>query len=123
MADAVLSGAVRISSTSNIMTRAFHISVAGISAYFTDEFILAAGVSEFVVSINTLSAPQYVFVTANNVARINYSGHASYVSAASAGWPFNVWAQAGSGILSGPVGLHFANSGTNSALITVFAAQ
>lgn len=122
MADATLSGATRLSSTSNIITRSFELTVSSVSNVFATQFILAAGTSEFVVSIATLSAPTYVVAQATGLCRINYGNHASYVSAASAGWPFTFWAQLCSGG-SGPLALHFGNSGSDSATITVHLAQ
>ena len=118
MASALLSGAFRISNQGNIFNKAFDITTT-ISTWHVQQVVLANGTSEFVLSFTHLSAPNTVFVTANSLCRINYAGHASYVSAASAGWQFkDLWAHVGSG-MSGPIGIHLANSSGDSAIITV----
>ena len=118
MASATISGAFRISNQGNIFNKAFDATVT-VSQWHVQQLVLANGVSEVVISNTQLSLANTIFVTATSICRINYSGHASYVSAASAGWQFkDIWAHMGSGI-SGPTGLHFANSSGDSAIISM----
>ena len=118
MASAILSGAFRISNQGNIFNKAFDATVT-ISVWQVQQLVLANGVSEIVISNALISAPNIIFATATSLCRINYSGHVSYVSAASAGWQFkDMWAHMGSGILS-ITGVHFANSSGDSAIITM----
>lgn len=122
MANAVVSGALRLSSTSSVITRTFSAFVT-VSTIFTDQFVLAAGVSEFVVSVPTISNPGVLVLTATGTCRVNFGNLPSSTSHASAGYQFtDMFAQVGSGI-SGALALHFANSGSDSATITVFAGQ
>jgi len=119
MASALLSGAFRISNTGNVFNRVVSTTTT-VSTWFIQDIILANGVSDVVISIAQLSLANTIVVFGGaSICRINYSGHASYVSSGSAGWQFkDFWAHIGSGI-SGPTGIHMANSSGDSALITV----
>lgn len=118
MASAILSGAFRISNSGNIFNKAFDATVT-VSTWHIQQLVLANGVSDTIVSLAYVSIPGVIFVTATSLCRINYSGHASNLSAASAGWQFkDMWANMGSG-MSGPTGLHFANSSGDSATVTL----
>ena len=118
MASAILSGAFRISNQGNIFNKAFDATVT-VSTWQIQQLVLANGVSEIVVSNALVSAPSVIFATATSLCRINYSGHVSYVSAASAGWLFkDAWIHLGSGITS-ITGIHFSNSSGDSATITL----
>ncbi len=123
VASALLSGAFRISNVGNVFNRTISGTVA-VSTWLAQDILLAHGVSELVLSLTTLSAPGVVMlINATSICRVNYSGHASYVSAASAGWQFkDFWGQMGSGI-SGPTGIHLANSSGDSALVTLIVGM
>jgi hypothetical protein len=122
MASAILSGAFRVSNSGNIFNRAFDTTVT-VSTWQIQQLVIANGVSDTIVSLAYISIPNMIFVTATSLCRINYSGHASNLSAASAGWNFkDMWAHMGSG-MSGPTGLHFANSSGDSATITLAIAM
>ncbi len=118
MASAVVSGAFRVSNNNNVFNRAFS-GLTSVSAWVVQDLIIANGASDVILSYAQVSVPNVVFMTATSIVRVNFAGHASYVSAASAGWQFKdlfVWM--GSGI-SGPIALHFANSSGDSATVTV----
>jgi len=123
MASALLSGAFRISNGGgNVFNRVLSTTTT-VSTWFIQDMILANGVSDLVVSIASLSNAKVVVVIGGESAlRINYTGHASYASAASAGWEFkDLWAHIGQ--TSGIQGLHFANSSGNSVTTTVIMGQ
>ena len=122
MASALLSGALRISNTGNVFNRALSTTTT-VSTYFVQDIVLANGVSDVVVSVAQISAAKVVVVIGGaSACRINYSGHASYVSAGSAGWEFkDLWAHIGQA--SGVLGVHFANSSGDSATVTLIMAQ
>lgn len=111
----LLSGGWRISSTSGLWTQAFSNSVS-CSTVMIQDIVLLPTMSDFIVSFPTLSNCQVFGLQANAIVRFNWSGHASYVSAASAGFQCTQVALAGSGI-SGVIGLHLANSGADSATV------
>ena len=118
MASAILSGAFRISNQGNIFNKAFDATTT-VSVWQIQQLVLANGVSDIIVSNALISAPNVIFATATSLCRINYSGHISYVSGASAGWQFkDAWIHMGSGIAS-VVGFHFANSSGDSAVVTL----
>jgi hypothetical protein len=121
-AQVLLSGTLRVSSTSNLDQKTFSAQIT-CSTWQMQEILLLPNVSEFVVSIATLSAPLAVILTSTNIVRVNFSNHASYVSAASAGWQFKDYFMWGGSGVSGPLGLHFSNSGSDSATITCFIGQ
>lgn len=121
-AQVLLSGTLRVSSTSNLQTKVFSAQIT-VSTWQMQEILLLPNVSEFVVSLATLSAPLVVALASTNKVRVNFSGHASYVSAASAGWEFRDYFMWGGSGISGPMGLHFSNSGSDSAFITCFIGQ
>ena len=126
MASAAISGAIYIQDTSgtNIENRTFAPTIA-VSQYVTHKIILINGVSEFVVSLASISIPGVIYVTANSLIRINPGIHIASVagtcgvSTASTGMQFKdlfVWAGSG---MSGGGSLHFANSSGDSAVVTL----
>ena len=119
---ALFSGTLRVSSTSLVATKLFSSTIT-CSAWQMQEHVVLPNVSEFVVSIATMSNVIALLMTSTQTVRVNFAGLPSSVSAASAGYQFkDLFAVAGSGI-SGAQGLHFANSGADSATITVFMGQ
>lgn len=123
MASALLSGAFRISNAGNVFNRALSTTTT-VSTWLIQDVVLTNGISDFVISLAAISAPNTIVVIGGaSICRINFSGHASYVSSGSAGWQFkDFFAMIGSGI-SGPTGLHFANSSGDSATVTVMIGQ
>ena len=122
VAQALFSGGIRISSTSNVFTKTFSATVA-VSTWTIQEIVLLPNVSDFVVSIATLSNAYAFLATATGNVRVNFSTLPSSVSAASAGYVFkDLFAIVGSSI-SGVNALHFANSGSDSATCTIFLGQ
>ena len=122
-ASAMISGGARISAGVSTFAVSPFSGSFSLSSFFVDQFILAAGVSEFVVSVQTVSNPSFVVLKATEVVRVNFGNLPSSTSHASAGFQFaDIFAQVGCGI-SGPLALHFANSGSNSATITVMLGQ
>lgn len=126
MASAAISGAIFIQDVSGttIESRTFAPTVA-VSQYVTHKIILANGVSEFVVSLASVSIPNIIYVTATSLVRINPGIHIASaagtcgVSTASAGMQFKdlfVWMGSG---MSGGGSLHFANSSGDSSVITM----
>jgi hypothetical protein len=113
----LLSGGWRVSSTSGIWTQAFS-NMVSCSAILITDLVIAAGVSETVVSLPQFSNAQVFGLQANQIVRFNWSGHASYFSAASAGFQCTQVALAGSAI-SGVQGLHIANSSSDSATVRI----
>ena len=109
----LLSGGWRVSSTSGLWTQGFS-NMVSCSAILVTDLIILPGVSETVVSLPQFSNCQVFGLQANQIIRFNWSGHASYVSAASAGFQCTQVALAGSAI-SGVQGLHLANSSSDSA--------
>lgn len=122
-ASAMISGGVRISAgLSTFFVNAFSGSF-GVSAFFAEQFIIAAGVSEFIVSVNSVSNPGFMVLKATETVRVNFGNLPSSTSHASAGYQFaDLFAIVGCGI-SGALALHFANSGSNSATVTVTLGQ
>ena len=119
MASALLSGAFRISNTGNVFNRVLSTTTT-ISTWLIQDMVLANGVSDIVISNTLLSSPNTNIVFGGaSLCRINYSGHASYVSSGSAGWQFkDFWAHIGSG-MSVITGVHFANSSGDSCTVTL----
>ncbi len=109
----LLSGGWRVSSTSGLWQQAFS-NMVSCSTVMMQDIVILPNVSEFVISLATLSNCQVFAFQANQIVRINFSGHASYVSGASAGFQCTQWVWLGSGI-SGLQGLHIANSSSDSA--------
>ena len=119
---ALFSGSLRVSSTSNMFTRSFSATVT-CSTWATQEVVLLPNVSDFVVSNALLSNAMALFMTSTQTVRVNFAGLPSSVSAGSAGYQFkDLYALAGSGI-SGVQALHFANSGSDSATVLIFLGQ
>jgi len=119
MASHVVSGTIRISAAFSVTALAFS-TLLTTSAYLVEGFTLSDGVSDFVVSNDKFSAPQFIFVKSDQVCRLAYRGIAGVPSHASAGHQFTHWAQIGSGLLSGPTGFMFANSaGAVASLVLV----
>lgn len=113
----LLSGGWRVSSTSGIWTQAFSNTVS-CSAILVTDLVILTGVSETVVSLPQFSNCQVFGIQANQIIRVNWSGHASYFSAASAGFQCTQIALAGSNI-SGVQGVHIANSSSDSATVRI----
>ncbi len=119
---ALFSGTLRVSSTSNVLNKVFSATIT-CSTWQVQEIVLLPNVSEFVVSITTLSNVTALLMTATNTVRVNFAGLPSSVSGGSAGYQFkDLLAIVGSGI-SGAQGLHYANSGADSSTITLFMGQ
>ena len=121
-AQALLSGSWRISSTSGLFTQAFS-ALTTVSATLETDFVLAVGVSDFVVSLPTFSNMNVVGIQANNQVRINFGGigGGSYVSNASAGFLVTQFAWVTGGT-SGPLSVRIANSGSDSSTIRLIMA-
>jgi len=117
-----LSGAWRVSSVNpalDLITRNISAVITG-STFVQQEVVVLPNVSELVVSLPLFSSPTGILMTSTNVVRVNFSGQASSTSAASASvLQFKDFAgfMVQSAIL--PSGLHFSNSGVDSATICV----
>lgn len=113
-----VSGTVRVSWGSSIVTTIPFSSLYTASVALVHSLQISNGVSDTVVSLANLSAPGFVLLTADQLARVNYASE-SALSAGSAGRQFHgLFAQVGSG-MSGPLALHFANSSGNAASVTI----
>jgi len=122
VAQALFSGGVRVSSTSNVFTKTFSATVT-VSTWTIQEIVLLPNVSDFVVSIATLSNAYAFLATATQNVRINFAGLPSSVSAGSAGYAFkDLFAIVGSSV-SGVQSLRTANSSSDSATVTLFLGQ
>ena len=111
----LLSGGWRVSSTSGLWTQAFS-NMVSCSAILITDLVILPGVSEVVVSLPQFSNAQAFGLQANQIVRVNFSGWASMVSAASAGFQCTQVAITGSG-MSGVQGVHLGNSSSDSATI------
>lgn len=119
---ALFSGTLRVSSTSNLVTKVFSSTIT-CSTWLMQEIVLLPNVSDQVLSIATLSNAMAVLMTSTNTVRVNFANMPSSVSAGSAGYQFkDLYAVVGSGI-SGAGALHFANSGSDSATVVIFLGQ
>lgn len=127
MASAIITGEVRVSNQGNVFTKAFS-AMTTVSVWQVQQVNLAAGVSDWIVSLANQSAAQALVLMATSVCRVNFSGKdwgsaVSSLSAGSAGLQFrDLFAIMGSG-MSGIVGLHFANSTADSYVVTVLTGQ
>jgi len=118
MAQTVVSGAVRVTDVSTIITRTFSAAIT-VSNWNVQEYTLANGISDFVVSRTHVSNPGFLMLMATSKVRVNFGGLVSAASLASTGYEFkDLFARIGSGI-SGDLNLHFSNSSGDSAVITV----
>lgn len=122
LAQALVSGSWRISSTSGLFVQTFSAQ-ATVSAQLETDFVIQNGVSDFVVSLATFSNMNVVGIQANNQVRVNFGGmgNSSYVSNASAGMLVTQlnWMTGGT---SGPLSIRIANSGADSATVRVIMA-
>lgn len=122
MANNIVSGTVRITNTSTVMTRTFSANVT-VSNWHAQDYTLTNGLSDFIISIAHQSSPGFLMLMATSTVRVNFGNHASADSAASLGFEFkDLFARVGSGI-SGDLNLHFANSSGDSAVITVIQGR
>lgn len=119
MALNIVSGTMRITDVSTIITRTFSASVT-VSNWNVQDYTLANGLSDFILSILTpVSNPGFLMMMATSTIRVNFGGHASADSAASLGWEFkDLFARIGSST-SGDENIHFSNSSGDSAVVTV----
>lgn len=118
MATNIVSGAVRITNTSTVYTRTFSAAVTT-SNFNVQDYVIANGVSNFIVSLAAQSSPGFLMMMATSTVRANFGGHASADSAASLGFEFkDLYARIGSGI-SGDINIHLANSSGDSATVTI----
>lgn len=129
----LLSGAIRVSAAGatgmesavkgfNALTP-LTAGTGSLSVYQVHNIVLGTTTSEFLVSVATLSAPKVIFATATGTTRINFSGQASSVSAASASvmtFKDLFCMMDVSGNL--PSALHLGNSGSDSSTITLIIA-
>jgi len=118
-----LSGGWRVSSTSDVITKTFAPTIT-CSVFFQQEIVVLPNVSDFIVSFSLFSAPSLIMATATNVVRINFAGMTSSVSAASAGviqFKDAMFIMASGGNL--PSAVHLANSGADSAVVTLLIGQ
>ena len=117
-----LSGSWRVSSTNpvlDLITRNISGTVTG-STFAQQEIVVLPNVSDLVVSMPLFSAPIGILMTSTTVVRVNFAGMTSSVSAASASviqFKDCMGFMAQSAVL--PSGLHFSNSGSDSAVVTV----
>lgn len=116
-----LSGGWRVSSVNpltDLITRAFSATIT-CSVWEQKEVLVLPNVSDFVVCNTACSSPSLMIATATNIVRLNFAGYTSMVSAASAGLQFKDFVgYFGSGI-GLPSNVHLANSGSDSALVTI----
>ena len=116
-----LSGSWRVSSLNpllDLITKSFSATLT-CSVFEQKEVLVLPNISDFVVCNTAVSSPSLIMATATNIVRINFAGFTSMVSAASAGLQFkDFFAYVGSGAAL-PSNIHVANSGSDSALITV----
>lgn len=118
-----LSGGWRVSSTSDVITKTFGPTIT-CSVFFQQEIVVLPNVSDFIVSFSLFSAPSLILATATNTVRVNHGGMTSSVSAASAGivqFKDAYFIMASGGNL--PSSIHFANSGSDSAVVTLLIGQ
>lgn len=116
-----LSGTWRVSSVNpllDLVTRALSFTIT-CSVFAQQEFLLLPNISDYIVSNITVSQPSLILATATNMVRVNFANYTSMVSAASAGIQFkDFFAYCGSGAAL-PSNTHWANSGSDSALVTL----
>lgn len=99
------------------------LALGSLSVFAQQTVVMGTTVSELRISFANISSPQVIFMTANNEVRVNFSGQASSVSAASASvlkFKDAFLMMDTSGLL--PSGISLGNSGTDSATVTVFMA-
>lgn len=129
MPQALLSGTFRLSSLSavglptNLATLVFSNTVT-VSTFQDQEFRIGTTVSEFLVSDIHFSNAQFVYIQSDQIIRVNFGnlGNNSHVSLASAGQPGTHFLWMGSAI-SGPINVHFGNSGTSEAVVRLLMGQ
>lgn len=122
VAQALFSGTLRVSSTSNVLSKTFSATLT-CSTWQVHEIVMLPNVSEFVVSSTLLSNAHAMLMTSTQTVRVNFTGLPSSVSGASAGYQFkDLFAICGSGI-SGVQGIHLANSSADSATVVLFLGQ
>ena len=118
----LLSGGWRVSSTNpglDLITRFFSATYTG-STFTQQEVVILPTVSDYILSLALFSAPIGIFMTSTNTVRVNFPGQASSFSAASASvvqFKDLFVCMATSAVL--PSSIHIANSGTDSAMLTV----
>jgi len=118
MAQTVVSGAIRVTNVSQIITRTFSAAVT-VSNWDVQEYTLDNGISDFIVSRAHLSNAGFLMLMATSIVRVNFGELPSAASFGSDGYQFkDLFARIGSGI-SGDLNLHFSNSSGDSAVITV----
>ena len=116
-----LSGSWRVSSLNpllDLITKSFSATLT-CSVFEQKEVLVLPNISDFVVCNTAVSSPSLIMATSTNTVRINFAGFTSMVSAASAGLQFKdfmAYVGSGTGL---PSNIHIANSGSDSALVTV----
>lgn len=84
---------------------------------------LSAGTSDFIVSLAEISNPHTIFITSDDITRVNFGNLPSSTSHASAGFQFKeMFAIYGSSISSFPA-FHFANSTISDVNIKIALTQ
>ena len=118
-----VSGGWRVSSTSNVATQTFNALVT-CSQWNEQQVVLLPTTSEYVISFANLSAPGVILMTATQIARVNFAGWTSNLSAASASViQFkDLFCIVASGAAL-PSGIHVGNSASDSNTITVLIGQ
>ena len=124
-ASLLLSGGWRVSqsytSGSDVITKLFS-STNTISTWAVETLVTLPGVSTYTVSLAT--APQAIILTATGTVRVNFTGQASSFSAASASvMQFREFFAMVAGSTTLPSAFAFANSGTDSATISILVGQ
>jgi hypothetical protein len=117
-----LSGAWLVSSTNTALDRIVRSFSGALTAstFVQQEIVVLPNVSDLIVSMALLSSPLGIMMTATNTVRVNFSGQASSVSAASGGtiqFRDMFCAVGPSAIL--PSAIHIANSGVDSSTVTI----
>lgn len=117
-----LSGAWRVSSVNpvlDLITRNLSAVITG-STFFQQEIVVLPTQSNHAVSLTLFSSPLGMLMTTTNTVRVNFAGQASSFSAASAGTlQFgNFFACLGQSAIL-PSAVYLANSGTDSATVTM----
>jgi hypothetical protein len=121
MASAFVSGTLKISGTSNLVTRTFS-AFTTVSQFAHQEIVINSGLSNFIVSLANVSNPNFLWITATAVVRVN-ANPALDSQRGSAGQEFSdLYAVVGNNAsaVSGSPALHFSNSSGDSATITIY---
>jgi hypothetical protein len=120
-ASLLLSGGVRVSysvtSGNNVVTQAFSSLLTAVSVFTTQTVVTLPGVSTYSVSL--ASSPQAVIMTATGTVRIGFTGTSALSGASAFPTQFREMFAMVAGSTALPSAFYLANSGSDSATVTI----